>query len=178
MTMTLIETKTLGAAAASIELTSIPHTFTDLLVLFSSRSNRSAAVERAGLRFNNNFSNIYTYRALVGTGSSTFSETDASDRIVFYSVSGNTATSNTFGSTSIYIPNYSASVNKSVSIDGVFENNATEAWQNIISGLFDTTTAITSLKIVPEIGTEFLTGTSISIYGVTKGTDGIVTTSP
>jgi hypothetical protein len=49
--MKLIESKTLGTAASSIEFTSIPQTFTDLVVLVSSRQTGDSGGSQIGIRF-------------------------------------------------------------------------------------------------------------------------------
>jgi hypothetical protein len=171
--MELIESKTLGAAAASIELTSIPQDGTDLVALISFRmTSTGGPTGGCYLRFNGNTSN-YSMRRLFGNGSSAASDTDTA--IVINQV-GNTATANTFGSTSLYIPNYTGSTNKSTSHDDVSENNATAAFAAIVAGLWSDTAAITSLS-VEGIGTTLVAGSTVSLYKITKGSDGIVTTS-
>jgi hypothetical protein len=88
----------------------------------------------------------------------------------------NTATANIFGNTQLYIPNYTGSTNKTYSSDAVAENNATLTYSNILAGLWSNTAVISSLSITSE-ATTFAIGSTISLYGVLKGSDGIVTTS-
>jgi hypothetical protein len=181
--MKLIESKTLATAAASIEFTSIPQDGTDLVILASCRSSyTSAAMDAIGIRFNSSTSG-YTGRRLVGTGSSVYSDTVAANSasvgfILVSLISTDAATSNTFGSTNVYIPNYAGATNKSVSADGSGENNATFAEQAIHAGLWSNTAAITSITLVPYYSTaNFVAGSTVSLYKITKGSDGIVTTS-
>ena len=174
MTMTLIETKTLGADAASIEFTSIPQTYTDLVFFASTRASTSGtSVEPCLVTFNANTSN-YTHRTLNGTGSATASASGTS-RLVFNAPRTGT-TASTFGNVSVYIPNYAGATNKSYSTDSVTEHNATEAHQTIIAGLWSDTAAITSVLFAPTAN-NFIAGSTISLYGILKGSDGIVTTS-
>jgi hypothetical protein len=174
MTMQLIETKTLGAAAASIEFTSIPQTFTDLYLLCSIRTNRVDTVDGGIVRFND-ITTGYTGRVLLGTGSSTLGATRTI--IGMGGLTGNLATSNTFSNNSIYIPNYTSSNNKSVGVEGVTEHNESAASQGIEAGHWNNSAAINKIAILPEAGTQLLAGSTISLYGITKGSDGIVTTS-
>ena len=176
MTMTLIETKTLGAAAASIEFTSIPQDATDLVLYYSLRSNRAAFLDVLFIRFNGTSSG-YTRRQLRGTGSAAASDTGDTAQFNVYGLNGDTSTSNTFSNGAMYVPNYTSSANKSVSIDDVMETNATEAWQGITAGLWSNTNAIDSVSFTMLFGTAFLAGSTVSLYGITKGSDGIVTTS-
>jgi hypothetical protein len=87
------------------------------------------------------------------------------------------ATSDTFGNATIYVPNYAGSTAKSYSSDSVTENNATESYQAVHASSQSSTTAITSVTIFAQNG-NLLTGTTVSLYGVLKGSDGIVTTTP
>jgi hypothetical protein len=174
--MKLIESKTLGSFQASVEFTSIPGTFTDLVVLLSARTESNDGVSWFDIatEFNGSSSNL-SDRVLYGTGSGVASIVDSTKIII--RVSSNLATSNTFGNASLYIPNYTASTNKSVSIDSVTENNSTAALQTITAGLWANTASITSIKFTPTSG-NLSAGCLFSLYGITKGSDGIVTTSP
>jgi hypothetical protein len=174
MTMQLIETKTLGADAASIEFTSIPQDLTDLVVLISCRSTGSAASGGAFAEFRPNSSTSgITARTLRGTGSSVQSN---SETILIVRITPTDYTASTFSNSLVYIPNYAGSTNKSFSIDAVFENNATDSQQELVAGLWSNTAAITSFLLVPGNG-NLAAGSMVSLYGVLKGSDGIVTTS-
>ena len=169
--MKLIESKTLATAAASIEFTSIPSTFTDLVILISARSNASG-LRDFYISFNGSTAS-FTGINLDGTGSSVASAANA--RYVG-SINGTAQTADTFGSYAIYIPNYSGATNKSFSVDGVTETNATLAIQTIAAGLWSSTASITSVAFAPSTDS-LVTGTTASLYGILKGSDGIVTTS-
>jgi hypothetical protein len=168
MTMQLIETKTLGTAAASIEFTSIPQDFTDLVLLVSARSSRSAIVDNMNIQFNN-VTTAYTARRLYGTGASAVSGTETS---IFFDAPAATSTASTFGNALIYIPNYTGSTNKSVSLDHVTEQNATTSYQTIMAGLWSNTAAITSIKLLSLTSSNYVADTVASLYGVLKGSGG------
>ena len=168
--MILIETKTLLSAAASIEFTSIPQDGTDLVVLYSLRTSSGGATNTL-LTLNGSTSG-FSNRNLFGDGTTRFSDTTA--RYIGV-VTGSTDTANTFSNGMLTIPNYSGSTNKSFSADDVSENNATTAYQSIVAGLWSNTAAITSLTIT--ISGNLAVGSTISLYKITKGSDGIVTTS-
>ena len=172
--MKLIQTITLSSAASSIEFTSIPQTFTDLIFFTSIRASTSGtSVEPCLVTFNANTSN-YTHRTFNGSGSAATSAFGSS-RLVFNAPRTGT-TANTFGNVSVYIPNYAGATNKSYSTDSVTEHNATEAHQTIIAGLWSDSSAITSALFAPTAN-NFEAGSTISLYGVLKGSDGIVTAS-
>jgi hypothetical protein len=177
--MKLIESKTLGTAAASIEFTSIPQTFTDLVVLASIRTARTDdTFDDIVFRFNgDSTASRYTFRRLFGNGSAASSSNAALDRGYFGVFSSNLSTANTFGNGSLYIPNYAGSTNKSSSADTVMENNATASRQILLANLYSATTAISSILFFSDVGANLMAGSTISLYGITKGSDGIVTTS-
>jgi hypothetical protein len=161
-TYTLINKTTLGSSATSITFSSIPNTYTDLLVKVSARSDISEIYGNALLRFNGSSSN-YSIRALQGSGASAVSY--STTQIEFMQV-GNSATSNTFGNAEIYIPNYAGSNYKSVSLDSVGENNSTTAYARLTAGLWSDTSAITSIAITPLDTTNWLSGSSFYLYGI------------
>jgi hypothetical protein len=173
--MKLIESKTLGTAQANIEFTSIPSTFTDLVVLVSARSTATAGAGGAycELRPNSSTSGI-TARGLRGLGSGTPAST--SETILLIRINPSDYTASTFSNCSVYIPNYAGATNKSFSIDAVIENNATEGQQQILAGLWSNTAAISSFLLVPGSG-NFAAGSMVSLYGILKGSDGLVTVS-
>jgi hypothetical protein len=176
--MELIESKTLGTAQSSIEFTSIPQDGTDLVALMSTRSTRaSGSISDVYLRFNGSTSG-YSDRRLTGDGSSASpAGASVTDKFYPFDTTQATFTSNTFGSSLIYIPNYTAAINKSISSDHVTENNATFSVQTITAGLWSNTAAITSITFSIISGANYEVGTTISLYKITKGSDGIVTTS-
>lgn len=160
-----IATVTVGSGgAANIEFTSIPGTYTDLQLVVSSRMSTNGGVSWYDfyIRPNNSTSND-SDRFLYGNGSSAASSTDANDIIV--RTSSDLATASTFGSASIYFPNYAGSNNKSISIDNVSENNATSAFAGFTAALWADTTAISSIYLVPASG-NFVQYSTATLYGI------------
>jgi hypothetical protein len=128
------------------------------------------------LTLNSNTGSIYSTRRLIGFDASTvISSTNSSvspTGAFGYKSVGNTATSNTFSNSSFYISNYAGSTNKPISYDGVTETNSVNNELAITSGLFASTGAITSVKLSPIYGSQLLTGSTISVYTITKGSGG------
>jgi hypothetical protein len=157
----LIETKTVGAGGtAYIEFTSIPQTYTDLTVKVSLRGDTT--FDLFWVRFNSVSTNL-SGRSIQGDGSS------AASYIVEPYGRGQTSsnTANTFSSTDIYIPNYTSSNNKSICIDSVSENNATQAYTTLGGGLWSSSSAITSIQLVPN-GGNFVENSTVSLYGISS----------
>jgi hypothetical protein len=166
-TYTLIEAKTLGSAAASIEFTSIPNTYTDLLVKVSTRDSGTGNTKSILLTFNNSTSG-YSNRMSYSDGSSVGSYTSSRGTDIEYLYStGAGATSSTFSNSEIYIPNYASSNYKSVSIDTTTENNATGVAQAFSAGLWSNTAAITSVKLTSFSDT-FVQYSTVYLYGISN----------
>jgi hypothetical protein len=159
-TFELIEAKTLASATSAVTFSVIPTTFTDLVVKVSARSNTAEDNGWFRLTFNGSSSG-YSYKRLYGAGSGTPGADSSAD---VSPVSGNGTTS-TFGNAEIYIPNYLSSSNKSASIDGVGENNATKAYSALSALLWANTAAITSVTITSPYST-FETSSTFYLYGV------------
>jgi hypothetical protein len=164
-TYTLISSVTVGAGgAANIEFTSIPATYTDLVLKLSGRSNRSATTEFLSINLNSsasNFTNIY----LEGTGTTVYSGSFAG---YIGSIPAATATASTFGSFEVYLPNYAGSNNKSISSDSVSENNLNLAYADLIAGLWSQTAAITSVKLVTNNASNFVQYSTAYLYGISN----------
>lgn len=166
-TYQLISSVTVGSGgAANIEFTSIPQTYTDLVVKISSRDTEAGEWNNLDFRMNNLSTNIYSAITVYGTGSSAGvgTETNQAEARRTYE-QANTTTANVFSNIKFYFPNYKSNNNKSVSVDYVSENNATAAISGFNSILMASTAAITSLKFYPRNGT-FLQYSTAYLYGI------------
>jgi hypothetical protein len=164
-TYELIGSTTLGSAASSIDFTSIPSTFTDLILKTSLRAADSANNwYLMKLTFNSdNTSGNYSSRLVGGFGSSAYSSTSS-----FYAgyIPSGARTSNTFGNNEIYVPNYRSSSNKSISSDSVTEGNGSSyEILGLWAGLWSNTAAITSLSIASDTG-NLAQYSSAYLYGI------------
>jgi hypothetical protein len=90
--------------------------------------------------------------------------------------SANATTANTFGNASLYIPNYTASQNKSGSSDSVGEGNESQVGLAIQANLWSNTAAITSLTLY-DPSYNLMQYSSATLYGILKGTSNGVTVS-
>jgi hypothetical protein len=150
-TYALIESKTLASATASVTFTSIPQTFTDLVLKYSSRQGAENA---HNIRFNGDSGANYAHLMLGGDGSSVSSgTTTGANQIVARGINPSGATANIFGNVEFYIPNYANTTKyKSVTVDGVNENAANEIYCGLVTGLWNSTSAITSILIEARDG--------------------------
>jgi len=175
MAITKIAEVTVGSGGvASIDFTSIPGTYTDLMVVFGIRSGRANHSDEVDIKFNGVTTNL-SGRYLSGDGASAGS---GSVPVAFAGYSaGSTATANTFGNGQVYIPNYSGATAKSFSAEGTGENNATNSSRLIFAGLWNSTAAITSLSLYSDSANTFQQYSTATLYGIQKGSLAGVTVS-
>ena len=171
-TFVKIASVTVGAGGSgSMTFSSIPSTYTDLVIKASARGTQASTSHAFTLRFNSATTN-YSSRELVGGGSgapSSATRTTLGSALYIGNIDGDSATSSTFASTEIYIPNYAGSAYKSLSVDAVTENNATEAYATLLAGLWSDTSAITSIDLISFSGHGTLMQyTTATLYGIKK----------
>ncbi len=164
-TYQLIASVTVGAGgAATMDFTSIPATYTDLVIKLSGRSARAGQqADNLFITFNATTTG-YTTRNIMGNGSSA-SSASYSIRYASNAVDAAGSTASTFSSHEIYIPNYTSANYKSFSADSVSENNATAAQSDLYTGLWSNTAAITSISLLPEVST-WVQYSTATLYGI------------
>jgi hypothetical protein len=171
-TYNLIASQVVGSGgAASVTFSSIPGTYTDLLIKASARSTDSGGSSMY-LRFNSDSGSYYSDKILLGNGSSASSSSSSSIAQGGYAeVTTNNWTANTFSNSEFYIPSYTSTNNKSFSVDSVAENNATTAIMNLSASLYapPTNIAITSIAILAIYGStpyNFTQYSTFYLYGI------------
>lgn len=165
-TYTLIASSTVGSGgAASIDFTSIPSTYTDLLIKVSGRAVATSSYPNVRVRFNSDSGANYKWRRLYGDGTSATSDNNTADTGALVGILvGSGETANTFSNFEFYVPNYTGSQQKSISADSVSENNATAAYAYLLAPLWTGTAAITSLSLYSSYN--FAQYSTAYIYGV------------
>jgi hypothetical protein len=166
-TYTLISSNVLSSSAASVTFSAIPSTYTDLVVKISARSDRATYPAGYNLRVNastTDGSSTYIY----GDGAAAGSGRQTSNWIQIGQISGANQTANTFTNAEIYIPNYAGSTKKPVSIFNAQEENSAATYVEIdaTAGLYNQTTAITSLVFGFTGAYNFVSGSSFYLYGI------------
>ena len=160
-TFELIQSYTLGSASSSFDFTVIPSTFTDIVLVYSLRSDNGDDYFALTL---NGSSSSFTTRDVQGNGSGV-SSASRSDNLLVYTQDPSTMTANTFSNGQIYFPNYAGATNKSFNQDTVYENNATGAGMAMRSGLWSNTAAINRVTISKASG-NFTANSTAYLYGV------------
>lgn len=165
-TFVKIASVTVGAGGAStMALTSIPATYTDLMVMLSIRGTVTTPDVGYAMQING-VTTDRTYRQLFANGATAGSGSGALTSPVIGTMQGSQATASIFNNASIYIPNYAGSNNKSFSVDNVTENNGTTAYMNMFACLWANSSAITSLTFYMPDSTDFVQYSTATLYGI------------
>jgi hypothetical protein len=165
-TFELIASSTVGSGgAASIDFSSIPATFTDLVLKLSARCNNASVLTIVNMTYNGSTTG-YSSRYLEGNGSSAASGLGSTSANSLVGAVGNNATASTFGNVEVYIPNYAGSTNKSASSDQVLETNATTTFMELYAYLWSDTAAINQITLTPASSATFLQHSTAYLYGV------------
>lgn len=163
-TYNLISSVTVGSGGTTaINFTSIPQTYTDLVIKLSTRMS----TQDYRIKYNGSSSG-YNCTFLYGDGSA-----DASFRSAVAGYIGltdaNSNTASTFGNSEIYIPNYTLATAKSVSQFGVQENNTiTPVYMSMSAQQWSTAAAITSIEISEYTGGTIYQYSTAYLYGISK----------
>ena len=167
-TFELISAYTASTSVSSISFTSIPSTYTDLVLKLSARQSTAAIANDVTVQFNataSGNSNRYIYGDSASAGSGNAGYTPS---LNYISIGvGNNATANTFGNVEVYLPNYASSNYKSFSADSVGESNGTSSvFQLMVAGLWSSTSAINQITITAASSANFLQYSTAYLYGV------------
>jgi hypothetical protein len=170
-TYVLIASQVLGSTATSVTFSSIPGTYTDLVIKTSARDSTGGNnTDNINVAFNGTTS-TYGTTFLRGNSSVSDSFRDTSQiytRVVTAST-GTAWTANTFASSEIYIPNYATSSAKQLLASVASENNSSAANGAFIiqEAGYWSSGAITSITLTNGAVT-FAIGSSFYLYGISN----------
>ncbi len=152
-----IATQTLGSAASSITFSSIPSTYTDLVIVFN--GGITTGPDDIRLEFNGNTTN-YSATLLRGDGSSALSARASGETAIPWMGYLGTGAAGTVSI--INIMNYA---NTNVFKTVLNRGNVAASFVSATVGLWRNTSAITSCKLIAGSST-FLSGSTFSLYGI------------
>jgi hypothetical protein len=163
-----IATITFGSVQASYTFSSIPGTYTDLVLVSNARtatSGSNATSDSFGIYFNGTTGTSYSTTYLLGNGTTvTTSRNTNAAEIYAGEIAGFLASAGTFGSSIISINNYS---NTTTYKTAICRTGTANAYTAATTGLFRSTSAITSLTVRIFGGAKNLeTGSTFTLYGI------------
>ena len=155
-----IATNTLGSATASVTFSSIPATYTDLILVTSASTTSATNSGRADVTVNGDTASNYSFTRVYGDGS-VASSYRRSSQTAFAELLN--STSGNFYPMVLQFMNYSnTTTNKSV-LQNAFVSASFR--REIGVGLWRSTSAITSITLT-AFSTTFVVGSSFTLYGV------------
>lgn len=167
----LLETTTLTTSASSVTFSGLGaySGYKHLQVRAVARTLDGGTIDGININLNGiSAGNAYAKHELRGSGSSVTSRNDSNQNELFgfFGVPGNTATANAFGCAVIDILDFSSSnQNTTLRALGGFIHSSGQRVQ-LISGLFNSTNAVTSIFFEANGGSNLAVGTRFSLYGV------------
>lgn len=165
-TYTLISSNVLASNAASVTFSSIPGTFTDLVIRATIRGDWAGLDTPASISFNAGTISSTRFRSQYSSGVAQSSRGTGENPGGMGWTNSIDSTANTFSSCEIYIPNYAnTSLTKPFGSAYIVENNASQAHGWYQASLLNTTSAITSITLANFFG-NLVTGSSFYLYGI------------
>ena len=156
-----IATTTLGSSASSITFSSIAASWTDLRLVMTAITSTNSITE---LQFNGDTGTNYSDTVLYGNGTSAYSAKDTSNNYIYTYASTSSSALTIPAFYTIDIFSYAGSTYKTALLTGSGDTNNSGRVANIV-GLWRSTSAITSVTVLPNSGT-YSTGTTATLYGI------------
>lgn len=177
-TFNLISSVT-ATTGTSISFTNIPQTYTDLYLISSARTtytgggsvSMTLSFNSVGTGYASRYIQYYGATSVVSGNDSTTTFGGITGGLIRAFMPSAGGTSNIFSNTSLYIPNYKSSDNKTYHIEATSEDNAASGTSvnGIVStaGLWSNTSAITSISLGLEVGS-LVSPSTFYLYGIIK----------
>jgi len=154
-----IATQTLGSAAGTVTFSSIPATYTDLVVVSNYQTN-AGAVTTLQMKFNSDTTANYSYTRFYGDGSSgASSRAVRTDNIAGIGIIDSSA----YMTNIAQINNYT---NTNTLKTTLSRTNSSGTYLGAYMMMWNSTTAITSLALNILSGSSFSTGSTFTLYGI------------
>lgn len=151
-----IATQTLGSATGTVTFSSIPQTYTDLVLVVNGKTTADANIL---IQFNSDTSNNYSGTYLYGNGSTATSARQSN--IGSIPIGGISSASQEQGTNIIHIMNYSNATTYKTTLARA--NNST--FVQLRTGLWRSTAAISTVSVTSD-GTTFMINTTFTLYGI------------
>ena len=154
-----IEAKTIGSSTASVSFTSIPATYTDLVLISLFKNTGGAG--NLKIQFNGDTSTNYSFRYLYGTGSSAITSGSANQSVIIFGQADSTQ----FLLNTLNIFNYANTTTYKTTLSRSSDNGNTYSSAGAIVGLWrKTPEAITSFAITSD--SNIAANSTFTLYGI------------
>jgi hypothetical protein len=162
----LLETTTLATSASSVTFTGLgAYDYKHLQIRMVARGDRASTLADVRLRFNSDSGSNYADHQLRGNGASVSSAAQPSKTNIFCgSATGATFTASAFAGNVIDILDFS-STSKNTTVRSLGGMAGTNNQILLFSGLWNSTAAVTSIQLLPEVN-DFVSGSRFSLIGI------------
>jgi hypothetical protein len=158
-----IATTTLGSAATSYTFSSIPGTYTDLVLVIN--GGASVSTSEVYLQFNSDTASSYSFTSLNGNGSTVASNRGLSQTWIRSSWYISPPTTHAFLNI-VNLQNYSNTTTYKTVVSRSGTSSGSYPGTEAIVGLWRSTSAINSVKIFLSSTNTWNVGTTFTIYGI------------
>lgn len=161
-TFTKIASYEASGSVATIDISNIPSTYTDLCVKLSLRVS---STDTPVLVTFNGVTTGYSWRRMYADGSGT-NGAQLNDGYFLWATKSS-YTASTFAACEMYISRYSDSVYKAISTESLVENDGTTGEMFMTSALWSNSSAINQITLTPVTG-NLVQYSTVSIYGISN----------
>jgi len=165
-TYTQIASTTLSSAAATVTLSSIPATYTDLVLVMSLGASTNA--DNVLMQFNGDTASNYSSTELSGNGSTAASTRVSSATSI--NLTNRIGTTTTLSGLVIIcnVMNYANTTTYKTALSRASQAGDTYPGASADVGLWRSTSAINSILIKQSGSPNFITGSTFNLYGITS----------
>jgi len=150
--------QTITSSGASISFTSIPSTYTDLIIVVNGKSSGAGQM---ALRFNSATTN-YSSTSLNGNGTTAYSQRTTTSSNSFMQLGYYDYYDSNQGTGIVNVMNYA---NTTTYKTVLARNNNASTGVGTSVGLWQSTSTINAIEVFP-IGCTWITGTTLTLYGI------------
>jgi len=162
-TYTPIATTTLGSAG-TITFSSIPSTYTDLVIVLNGNGSRVAGTDDTGLRLNSDSGSNYSETLLQGNGTTASSSRASGVNVMFQNT--NFRIGGTTGARSTIIYQFMNYANTTTYKTVIARSNVSDFNVTATVGLWRSTAAINTIYLYNYTSANFTAGTTATLYGI------------
>lgn len=157
-----------SGGSSTITFSSIPSTYKHLQIRSIARTNYTGGNNDGyKVNFNSDTGNNYSWHQLGGSGASAFAQSSSSTGTIYVAyVASNAAISNNFGASVIDILDYANTSKYKTLRNLTGTDNNGNGGLTLGSGLWQNTSAISSISITQWDGTSFLQYSQFALYGI------------
>lgn len=153
-------------SGSSLTFNSIPQTYKHLQIRLIVRDGTNTNSQYY-LTFNGGASASYASHVLRGNGTSALAAGFATNTEMRFAAQTIATTANIFGASIIDIHDYTSTTkNKTVRAFNGYDNNTSDGWIYLVSSVWLSTSAVTSITITNANGSTLASGSTFALYGM------------